>query len=136
MGIDAPLVTDGILLPWEAADMRGTIFIMAHGRTEAFDFGDCRIMQTFADFAAIGVRLQKQHKALLDQASAAGSAAMANNLAHKINNPLQSLTNILYLASEGLNGEDARAVGQQALGDLEKLSSLVSQILVLPYRNL
>jgi hypothetical protein len=135
MGIDAPLITDGLLLPWEAGDMRGTIFIMAHGRTEAFDWSDCRMMQSLADFAATGVRLQRQHKALVDQAAATGSAAMANNLAHKINNPLQSLTNILYLAAQGLSSDSAKAVGQQALGDLEKLSTLVNQLLVLPYRN-
>jgi hypothetical protein len=37
LGIKAALVTDGILLPWEAEEMRGTIFIISHSRTEAFD---------------------------------------------------------------------------------------------------
>lgn len=81
LGIDAPLITDGILLPWEVGDMRGTIFIMAHGRTEAFDWSDCRMMQALADFAAIGVRLQIQQAILVKQAATAGAAAMANNLA-------------------------------------------------------
>jgi hypothetical protein len=131
MGIQAPLVTDGILLPWEVDETRGTIFVMAHGRTEAFDRDDCRMMQVLADFAAMGVRQQKQQKMLLEQASAAAAAAMANDLAHKINNPLQSLTNILYLAAEGYNGKDAKTVGQQASGDLEKLSTLVKELLAL-----
>jgi transcriptional regulator with GAF, ATPase, and Fis domain len=135
MGIQAPLVTDGILLPWEVDETRGTIFIMAHGRTEAFDQEDCRMMQVLADFAAMGVRQQKQQKRLLEQASATAAAAMANDLAHKINNPLQSLTNILYLAAEGHNGKDAEAVGQQASGDLEKLSTLVKELLALPHRE-
>jgi len=135
MGIQAPLITDGILLPWEVDEIRGTIFIMAHGRTEAFDQEDCRMMQVLADFAAMGVRQQKQQKRLLEQASAAAAAAMANDLAHKINNPLQSLTNILYLATEGHNGKDAEAVGQQASGDLEKLSTLVKELLALPHRE-
>ena len=39
---------------------RGTIFIMAHGRTEAFDLEDSRMMQVLADFAAMGVRQQRQ----------------------------------------------------------------------------
>jgi hypothetical protein len=137
MGIkEAPLVTDGILLPWVAGETRGTIFIMAHGRTEAFDQDDCRMMQMLADFAAMGVRQQQQQKLLLEQASATAAAAMANDLAHKINNPLQSLTNILYLAAEGHTDADAQTIGRQTSDDLKKLSTLVSELLALPYRKL
>lgn len=135
MGIQAPAVTDGILLPWQVDEMRGTIFIMAHRRTEAFDQDDCRMMHVLADFAAMGVRQQRQQKLLLEQASAAAAAAMANDLAHQINNPLQGLTNILYLAAEGHHGEDAMAVAQQAFGDLERLSTLVNELLALPYQK-
>ena len=60
---------------------------------------------------------------------------MANKLAHKINNPLQSLTNILYLAADGYHGDSARVVGCQALDDLERLSSLVRELLSLPHQN-
>ena len=74
---------------------------MAHGRTDAFDAEDCRMKQVLADFAALCVRQQRQQEKLLQQAGAAAAAAMANGLAHKINNPLQSLTTILYMASEG-----------------------------------
>ena len=135
MGIEAPLVTDGILLPWKAEETRGTIFIMAHGRSEAFDQDDCRMMKVLADFAAMGVRHQSQQKLLLEQAGAAAAAEMANKLAHQINNPLQGLTNVLYLAAEAKEGTDARAVARQAFGDLEKLSSLVKKLLALPYRK-
>lgn len=135
MGIVAPLVADGILLPWQAGGTRGTIFVMAHDRTEAFDLEDCRIMQVLADFAAMGVRQQRQQELLLKQASAAAAAAMANELAHEINNPLQGLTNLLYLAAEGYHGEAAQAMGQQAFADLERLSGLVRELLALPYRN-
>jgi hypothetical protein len=44
LNVEAPLVTDGILLPWQAEGTRGTIFVMAHGRTEAFDSNDARLM--------------------------------------------------------------------------------------------
>ena len=135
MGIEAPLVTDGILLPWQVDDTRGTIFIMSHDTQKHFDQEDCRIMQFLADFAAMGVRQQRQQRLLLEQTGAAAAAAMANNLAHRINNPLQSLTNILYLASEGYHGEDAKQMGQQTAVDLEKLSTLVNQLLALPYRK-
>jgi nitrogen-specific signal transduction histidine kinase len=70
----------------------------------------------------------------IEQARAAAAGAMANELAHKINNPLQSLTNVLFLAAQGHHGEDGKTVGQEALGDLERLSSLVKKLLALPFQ--
>ena len=135
LGIQAPTVTDGILLPWQVDETRGTIFIMAHGRSEAFDQDDSSLMEVLADFAAMGVRQQKQQRTLLEQASATAAAAMANDLAHQINNPLQSLTNILYLSAQGQTGEDAKAQGRLALEELQRLSALVKKLLALPYRS-
>ena len=61
MGVEAPDITDGILLPWQIDGMRGTIWMMAHGRMEAFDQEDFRTIQNLADFAAMAYRrLQKQ----------------------------------------------------------------------------
>jgi hypothetical protein len=134
MGISAPLVTDGVLLPWVVNETRGTIFIMAHGRDQAFDVSDARLMEVLANFAAMGVREQRQRKLLLEKTRIAAAAAMANDLAHKINNPLQSLTNILYLAEQGNDGEQARVVGEKASEDLKKLSSLVKSLLGLPFK--
>jgi two-component sensor histidine kinase len=133
LGITAPVVTDGLMFPWQTGETQGTIYILAHGREEAFDQGDFRIMEILADFAAIGVRQLRQQKLLMERTSLLAEATMANKLAHKINNPLQSLTNILYLAAEGHHGESAKAVGRQTLGDLERLSSLVRELLNLPH---
>jgi hypothetical protein len=130
LGVEAPLVTDGILLPWEVEEMRGTIFIIAHRGTEAFDTEDLRLMQVLASFAAMGVRHQRQHKELLTQARAAAAAAMANELAHKINNPLQGLTNVLYLAAQSEGAEKTLAL--KLLADLNRLSALVKELLALP----
>lgn len=132
MGISAPLVTDGLLLPWQTDGIRGTIWIMAHDRTEAFDLEDYSIMQVFSDFAAMAHRHGSQHRALLQQATIAAAAAMANNLAHEINNPLQSLTNLVYLAAEAPEGTDGKELAKQLSGNLERLSSLVAELLVLP----
>ena len=107
---------------------------MAHGRSEAFDQEDYRMMKLLAEFAAMGVRQQRQQKLLMDQARVTAAAAMANELAHQINNPLQGLTNILYLAEQGNIG-DAAEVGRLASGDLLKLSALVNRLLSLPFRN-
>ena len=135
LGITAPPVTDGLMFPWQTDETRGTIYILAHDREVAFDQGDLGIMEILADFAAIGVRQMRQQKLLMERAGLVAEATMANKLAHKINNPLQSLTNILYLAAEGHHGESAKSVGREALGDLERLCSLVKELLNLPHQK-
>jgi RNA polymerase sigma factor (sigma-70 family) len=132
MGIEAPLVTDGILLPWQVEETRGTIFIMAHGRTAAFDKDDGQMMRVLADFAAMAVRHQRQQRALLQQVKATAAAEMANKLAHKINNPLQSLMQVAYLAAEGGSGHSTEALGQKISADLRRLAALVTESLARP----
>ncbi|HZL28066.1 MAG TPA: GAF domain-containing protein [Acidobacteriaceae bacterium] len=132
MGIQADTVTDGLLIPWTMNDTRGTIWIMAHGRREAFDAEDSRMMETLANFAAMAVRQQLQQKLIIEQAQAKAAAAMANDLAHKINNPLQSLTNCVYMAAEGVEGTDTQTLARHMSSDLKRLSSLTKQLLELP----
>jgi hypothetical protein len=129
MGIEAPLVTDGILLPWIVDGTRGTIWIMAHTRTEAFDKDDLTMMQVLANFAAMGVRQQRQQKMLMDQAKAAAAATMANELAHAINNPLQSMTNLVYLAANDSKNNDAKTLAQDLSEPVQRLGVLVGKLL-------
>jgi signal transduction histidine kinase len=136
MGVEAPTVTDGLLLPWETEETRGTIWIMAHGRTEAFDDSDCRMMQVLADFAAMAMRHERQQLTLMSHASAAAAAGMANQLAHEINNPLQSLTNLVYLAEQGSDARDARSLAVELSSHIQRLSTLVNTLLTLPHTPL
>jgi nitrogen-specific signal transduction histidine kinase len=106
---------------------------MAHGRQQAFDLSDCHLMEILANFAAMGVREENRRKLFLEKEKATAAAAMANELAHKINNPLQSLTNILFLAAQGYDGEQAKMVGVKASEDLSRLSELVRRLLSLPF---
>jgi hypothetical protein len=135
LGVEAPLVTDGILLPWKAEETRGTIFVMAHGRTEAFDANDARLMTMLADFAAMGYRQQKQQAKIIAQERAAGAAQMAHKLAHEINNPLQSMTNIAYLVEQGGTEQDPKMLGRKLSKDIHRLSGLVGEILSLPFER-
>ena len=135
LGVEAPLVTDGILLPWRTEDTRGTIFVMAHGRTEAFDADDAHLMTMLADFAAMGYRQQKQQALLLAQAKLSSAAQMAHQLAHKINNPLQSLTNIAFLMADGNRDHDATELGRLLSNDIGRLSDLVKTLLSLPFEE-
>jgi hypothetical protein len=135
LGVEAPIVTDGILLPWKTEETRGTIFVMAHGRTEAFDESDARFMTMLADFAAMGYRQQKQQARLIVQERAAAAAQMANQLAHEINNPLQSMTNAAYLLAEGTGDQDFKMLGRELANDIDRLSGLVKELLSLPFES-
>jgi hypothetical protein len=136
LGVEAPPVTDGLLLPWRVGHTSGTIFVMAHARDEAFDAEDLHVMEVLADFAAMGVRQLEQRKRLMLQATAAAAAAMAHELAHEINNPLQSITNLLYLARGGSEGDGERALALKLTDDVTRLNSLASRLLRLPKEKL
>jgi hypothetical protein len=133
LGIDAPIVEDGLLLPWQADGTRGTIYVMAHTRRDTFNREDLRLMTTLADFAAMAIRHQRQQEALLQQASRKAATAMADGLAHKINNPLQSLTNLVFLAQQEVGVSNARELAEQLMPDLQRLNSLVRQLLAVPF---
>ena len=135
LGVQAPLVTDGLLLPWQVGSTRGTIFVMAHTRRTAFSMEDCRTMTMLADFAAMAVRHQRQQIEIVKQTHLTAGMAMANELAHRINNPLQGLTNLLYLAANGGDQRSAEALAQELSPMLDRLSTLVTTLLALPVNS-
>ena len=81
----------------------------------------------------MGFRQLRQQKMLIDQERAAAAASMANELAHKINNPLQSITNVVYLASQNASAPEAKALAAELDGDVGRLSGLVKKLLALPF---
>lgn len=133
LGIEADPITDGILIPWTTEGLRGTLWAVSHCSREAFTMDDYRLLNSLADFASIAIRHQSREKALRERARMKASAARANELAHRINNPLQSLTNTLYLAVQG--GEEAQSFIEQATMELDALSSLVDELLRLGNAN-
>ena len=135
LGVEAALVKDGILLPWVVEEMRGTIFIISHSRPEAFDSEDLHLMQILASFAAMGIRQQRQQGRLLDQARVEAAVAMANDLAHQINNPLQSVLNTLFLAKQTNGIGDERSLALKLTADFDRLAVLAKRLLELPKRT-
>jgi len=57
---------------------------------------------------------------------------MANDLAHEINNPLQSQINLVYVASDGNSGGDAKVLAEELSDHILRLTLLVGKILQLP----
>ena len=136
LGVEARPVTDGLLLPWRVGRTAGTIFVMAHERSEAFDSEDLFVMEMLADFAAMGVRQIEQRKQLMMHATAAASANMAHELAHEINNPLQSMTNLLFLAMGRDVGDAGRTLAAALNEDVTRLNAVASRLLSLPRKQL
>ena len=132
VGIPAKPVTDGLVFPWKEDQTRGTLWVMAHARSEAFDADDARLVAMLANFAAVAVREERQRKLLLKQAKAAAAAAMANDLAHRINNPLQSLTNLVYIAGQDCDGARGKELAHEMKEHVGRLSDLVRRLLALP----
>jgi hypothetical protein len=88
---------------------------------------DYLIMQGLADFAAAAYSIILRHRQQLAEAVRLGSASMAHELAHSINNPLQSVTNSLFLAQAG--GPEAADHTMQAALELQRLSGLVKGLI-------
>lgn len=127
LGVEGEDIKDGILIPWQSENERGTIWAVSHKSSEAFDARDYDMLQSLANFVAFAVNSQSVSKHLIAEERRAAYAEKANELAHQINNPLQSLTNTLFLASKG--GENSEAYLAQACAELTALSERVRGLL-------
>ncbi|NYF78361.1 GAF domain-containing sensor histidine kinase [Granulicella arctica] len=126
--ITGPTFTNGLLIPWHTPEIPGTLWVIPYKNSPGFDNEDLRLLESLADMASLYVRMRDQQQRLHDRDLLANRALLANHLAHQINNPLQSLTNALYLASQ--QNSDSYLV--MALAELQRLSSLIEQLLKLP----
>jgi hypothetical protein len=131
LGVTAEPITDGMLIPWEADEIRGTIWAVSHTFEEAFERPDYELLKSLSDYVAVIIRQQKLDEKARQIAKAQASADRAHKMAHQINNPLQSLTNTMFLASQG--GPDAEIYMQSALAELTSLSERVRKLLALRY---
>ncbi len=127
LGVAAAPIVDGLLIPWSNEFLRGTLWAVSHASAEAFSFEDYELLNSLADFASIILRHQHQEKLLRENERTKGVAEMAHKLAHRINNPLQSLTNTIFLARYGTDNIE-EYLGQ-AEADLQRLSQQVAKIL-------
>jgi hypothetical protein len=133
LGVTAEPISDGMLIPWVADDIRGTIWAVSHSSERAFEPQDYELLRSLADFVAIILRQQAVDIRVKVAGKAEASAARAHEMAHQINNPLQSLTNTLFLARQG--GPDSQLYLEQAFTELTALSEHVRKLLALKYRE-
>ena len=129
LGVEADDITDGMLIPWVHGNAQGTLWAVSHRSRPTFCHADYLLLNSLAEFASIAIGHLQSRTRRRRQENRAASAAMANHLAHQINNPLQSLTNALYLAQQG--GDDTVSYVEQASVELEQVTELVRRILSL-----
>jgi hypothetical protein len=133
LGASADAITEGILIPWEADGIRGTIWVISHQREEIFERQDYELVKGLADFIAITVRQRKMDESARELAKAKASADRAHEMAHAINNPLQKLTNTMFLAQQRIPDSDKYL--DVAAYELAALSERVKELLALKYQG-
>ena len=68
---------------------------------------------------------QKTEEALRTSEKLAVAGRLAASIAHEINNPLESVTNLLYLVSLSSSLEESKNYAQTAMGELARASEIV-----------
>ena len=80
--------------------------------------------------ASLEITAQKKAELALQQSEKLAIVGrLASSIAHEINNPLESVTNLLYLASQSNNFDDVRRYIQTAEVELRRVSAITSQTL-------
>ena len=72
---------------------------------------------------------KKIEAALIQAEKLAIASRLAATIAHEINNPLEAITNLLYLASTGDDATEAKAYATQALEEVGRVSHITQQTL-------
>ena len=73
--------------------------------------------------------LKKAQTALLQSEKLAAVGRLASSIAHEINNPLEAVTNLLYLARRWRSRRWSKEYLEQADGELRRISAIASQTL-------
>ena len=56
LGVTAKPILDGILIPWRAGPLQGTLWLVSHRSQSAFDLSDYQLLRALADFVSTGIR--------------------------------------------------------------------------------
>ena len=75
------------------------------------------------------VERQKAEAALLMSEKLAVAGRLAASIAHEINNPLEAVTNLLYLISRSSSLDESKNYAQTAMSELARVSEIVTETL-------
>jgi hypothetical protein len=127
LGVTADPILDGILIPWHGGGVAGTIWLVSHRSAMEFDLSDYELLAMIADIVAIALRFQDRETAARNHDLQEGREERSSELAHVINNPLQGVSNSIFLAEQ--NPGDCADYLRTAAQELKRLSGLVAQML-------
>jgi GAF domain len=117
-------IAEALLVPWVGSTCRGTLWALTPNEQKKFDSEDLRILQSLTTFASLAISKNEIEASRITQEGLGSAARVANQLAHTMNNPLQALTNSLFLVETG-----AKEHIRDAKTQVDRLSSLVRGIL-------
>jgi hypothetical protein len=124
-GLDTTTITDGLIVPWEAEERRGTMWILAHGRTEAFDQRHLETLELLARFVALCITQQQSHNQKRQEWAVVAASAVIKVLAHRIHEPLRDLSHLIFLAQAGRWDGNAATLAEQLSRPLSELTDLI-----------
>ena len=87
---------------------------------------------TIQAITAASLEITKQKKAeqaLIQSEKLAAVGRLASSIAHEINNPLEAVTNLLYLARQSGSVEEIRSYVDQAEIEMRRVSAITNQTL-------
>ena len=126
------MIMEALLVPWEEdGTITGAIWLMTHSQDKKFDAEDARLTRSLMTFTSLALRMEQREKSKRELEGYRSAAAVANQLAHELNNPLQALTNTFMLLDNERNAKVIRVARQQ----LDRIILLVKNILELQTRN-
>jgi hypothetical protein len=116
-------IAEALLVPWSGEKGGGILWVLPRADERRLD-EDVRVLTSLAAFARSVIAKDEVETCRLVEERVGGAAKMANELAHAVNNPLQALTNALYLmgSEPGEHLQDARA-------QVQRINALVRVIL-------
>ena len=126
--VPAAPVTDGFLLPLRIGQRKGVIFIVAHGRREAFDEDDLRIMRILADMVVMGVR-QQESIPPPTLAARLSNDEDTRTLARKFDKSLQGMKAALHVAEWSETTPKVKLITGEMGVHLDKLAVLVHRLM-------
>lgn len=90
-------IAEAVLIPWSGERRSGILWVLTRSDERRLDEEDVRMLTSLAAFARSVTAKDEVESCRLVEERVGAAAKMANELAHAVNNPLQALTNALYL---------------------------------------
>ena len=117
-------IAEALLVPWSSARSKGILWVVKRVESKSLDAEDVRMLVNLAAFASFAIAKDEVEASRLDGERVDAAAKVVHERAHAVNNPLQALTNALYLVDT--HSSDHL---QDAQTQLQRINALVRVIL-------